>query len=167
MTQPYDKRFQPEEEQPGGPWLCPGCLSPCEGEVGKQLAGPIPLVGRPDAPVTLRQVLVSPCCHRQIGKGDVNSPQHLHAGCDLCKFLGRVRLKAESRRGLPDMVELPYDLWYCPRSGFHEEKYSTVSARFTSEIEGYYCERLPLRTDKPYEPAIREAAQRATRRGLL
>lgn len=148
MTQPYDKRFQPEEEQPGGPWLCSGCLSPCEGEVQ-------------------HMVLVSPCCHRPLGKGDANSPQHLHAGCDLCVFLGRVRLKAESRRGLPDMVELPYDLWYCPRSGFHEAKYSTVSARFTSEIEGYYCERLPLRTDKPYEPAIREAAQRAGRRGLL
>jgi hypothetical protein len=152
VTQPYDKTFQPEEEQLGGPWLCPGCLSPCEGEVQ-----------RPNHLLAF----VSPCCRKTLGKGDANSPQHLHAGCDLCKFLGRVRLKAESRRGLPDMVELPYDLWYCPQSGFHEAKYSTVSARFTSEIEGYYCERLPLRTDKPYEPAIREAAQRASRRGLL
>jgi hypothetical protein len=42
-----------------------------------------------------------------------------------------------------------------------------VSARFTSEIEGYYCERYPLGSSKPYEPAIREAAQRASRRGLL
>lgn len=67
---PCERVFQPEEELPGGAYLCPACRSPCVGEVSNRTR-------------------YSACCRQPLTRADANAPQHLHRGCEACVFLGR------------------------------------------------------------------------------
>lgn len=82
-------------------------------------------------------------------------------------FLGTARLQAQSLRGMPNLVSLDFDLWYCPTSGGQDgRRYRTVSARFDSDPSAFYTAGYPLRTDTDYQPALREAAALAMRKGI-
>lgn len=89
--------------------------------------------------------------------------QYRHGGCTACEFLGRARLPSPSLRGL-GMVDRDYDLWYCPRT---DTAGRSVLARFGEEPQDFYAERYPLSTTRDYQPALREAARLASRRGYL
>ncbi len=94
--------------------------------------------------------------------------KHRHAGCEDCVFLGSARLPAQSLRGMPNLVQLDFDLWYCPTSGGDAaRRYRTVTARFDSEVQAFYTATYPLRTDTDYQRALREAAALAFKRGFV
>lgn len=95
-------------------------------------------------------------------------PVHRHAGCEDCVFLGSARLPAQSLRGMPNLVQLDFDFWYCPTSGGDDSRrYRTVTARFDSEVQAFYTATYPLRTDTDYQRALREAAALAFKRGFV
>ena len=96
------------------------------------------------------------------------APRHRHAGCEDCVFLGSARLPAQSLRGMPNLVQLDFDFWYCPTSGGDAaRRYRTVTARFDSEVQAFYTATYPLRTDTDYQRALREAAALAFKRGFV
>lgn len=88
-------------------------------------------------------------------------PQYRHGGCTACTFLGNGRVKTPSPRGL-GMIELPVDFWFCSKS---DTSGRTVLARWSSEPQDFYVAKYPLSTTRDYQPALREAALKATQRG--
>ena len=89
------------------------------------------------------------------------SPQYRHGGCTACTFLGSGRVKTPSPRGL-GVIELPVDFWFCSKS---DTSGRTVLARWSSEPQDFYAAKYPLSTTRDYQPALREAALKATQRG--
>ena len=88
-------------------------------------------------------------------------PQYRHGGCTACTFLGSGRVKTPSPRGL-GVIELPVDFWFCSKS---DTSGRTVLARWSSEPQDFYAAKYPLSTTRDYQPALREAALKATQRG--
>ena len=88
-------------------------------------------------------------------------PQYRHGGCTACTFLGSGRVKTPSPRGL-GVIELPVDFWFCSKS---DTSGRTVLARWSSEPQDFYVAKYPLSTTRDYQPALREAALKATQRG--
>lgn len=88
-------------------------------------------------------------------------PQYRHGGCTACTFLGSGRVKTPSPRGL-GVIELPVDFWFCSKS---DTRGRTVLARWSSEPQDFYVAKYPLSTTRDYQPALREAALKATQRG--
>lgn len=88
-------------------------------------------------------------------------PQYRHGGCTACTFLGSGRVKTPSPRGL-GVIELPVDFWFCSKS---DTSGRTVLARWSSEPQDFYVAKYPLSTTRDYQPALREAALKASQRG--
>jgi len=88
-------------------------------------------------------------------------PQYRHGGCTACAFLGSGRVKTPSPRGL-GVIDLPVDFWFCSKS---DTSGKTVLARWSSEPQDFYVAKYPLSTTRDYQPALREAALKATQRG--
>ena len=88
-------------------------------------------------------------------------PQYRHGGCTACTFLGSGRVKTPSPRGL-GVIDLPVDFWFCSKS---DTSGRTVLARWSSEPQDFYVAKYPLSTTRDYQPALREAALKATQRG--
>jgi hypothetical protein len=88
-------------------------------------------------------------------------PKYRHGGCTACTYLGHSRVKTDSPRGL-GQIELLVDLWFCPKS---DTAGRTVIARWSSEPQDFYSARYPLSTTRDYQPALREAALKASQRG--
>jgi hypothetical protein len=101
--------------------------------------------------------------HDVVFHPEAQGNQYRHGGCTACVYLGRARVKAPSLRGL-GMVDRDYDLWFCPRT---DTAGRSVLARWSSEPQDFYAERYPLSTTRDYQPALREAARLASRRGYL